>query len=208
MEELEQLIQKAIQQDTNSKAYKQLFTNIMSLMQQSGRILKYYPCVDVDCYHNALLQTWEWLRKNLHNYKPEIANVYTWFNNKLEYKIRDEKTKKMNREQQIKPPFRHPKTGEWINPIDSIKDKNNQSEISERIDKFLEDNRQKLRTIHPRNCPEGNCHYLLEQRIFFETPWNVLAEKLNSNAKTLNTHYQKKCLPYFRRWLEEQGYEF
>ena len=72
----------------------------------------------------------------------------------------------------------------------------------------MDNNRSDLESNHPQNCPQGNCHYLLEQRILEETPWNVLAQKLNSNARTLNTHYQKKCLPYFRRWLEAQGYEF
>ncbi|MGK7942252.1 MAG: hypothetical protein AB4062_19255 [Crocosphaera sp.] len=207
MEELEQLIQQAIKEEANSKAYQKLFTKIMSLMYQSGRIWKNYSSLDEDSYHNALVTTWKWLRIKLHNYDPEKGNIYSWFNTKLRYSFKDECNKEKTIQNRIVAPFFDSEIGEYIHPIDLIPAPAHQSNILEIVAHFLDDNHQELEALYPRNCPQGNCHYLLRQRVLLETPWDDLAQDLNSNAKTLNTHYQKKCRPYFISWLENQVYE-
>lgn len=209
MGELEQLIQQAIAAKDNSRTYQQLFTSIMFLMQQSGQIRKYYPPLDLDSYHNALLKTWEWLRSNLYQYNPERANIYTWFNNKLEYKIRDEEQERMTRENRVINHFYAQETEDFINPLDLIPDPNPSSNLLQIIKNLLAEHEQYLIRIYPRDCSEGNCHYLLKNRLPLGDikSWESLAQELNSNPTTLNTHYRIKCLLYLRHLLENEGYE-
>lgn len=77
------------------------------------------------------------------------------------------------------------------------------------IEAFLDNNKSQLESNHPQNCPQGNCYYLLKHRLPIGEikPWNLLAKELDSNPKTLNSHYTKKCLKSLKDWLKTQGYE-
>ena len=209
MGELEQLIQQAIVAKDNSQTYQKLFTRIMFLMQQSGQIRNHYPPLDLDSYHNALLKTWEWLRIHLHEYDPEQGNIYSWFNTTLRFRIRDEEHSRLNRENNNDAPYYNQETGQSINSLDLIPDPNPSSNLLQVITQLLAEHQQYLIRIYPRNCSEGNCDYLLKNRLPLGEikSWESLAQELNSTPTTLNSHYRKKCLLYLRSLLENEGYD-
>ena len=208
-EQLKQLLEKAMGENPNSQTYKLLFQQIMFQMQQSGQILKCRRDVDIDSYQNALLKTWEWLRKKLREYDSNIGSIYSWFNQILSFRIKDEQIRRFNLQNSIEHPFVDRKKGEWINRIDSIEDRQEKSELSEYVEAFLDSHQERLESQFPNNCPQGNCYDLLKNRLPLgeKKTWKELAEELESNPKTLHSHYQKKCLKFLKNWLIQQGYK-
>ncbi|MDJ0580053.1 hypothetical protein [Crocosphaera sp.] len=208
-EQLKQLLEKAMGENPNSQTYKLLFQQIMFQMQQSGKILQRSHNVDIDSYQNAILKNWEWLRKKLPDYDPDIGRIYSWFNKTLYYRIKDEQSILFNQQNSEAYPLFDYQNGQWTNPLDLIPAPPKNYDLLQEIEVFLEKNRSKLESNYPQNCPQGNCYYLLNNRLPMGEikPWNLLAEELESNPKTLNSHYQKKCLEFLRNWLEKQGYK-
>jgi hypothetical protein len=207
-EQLAQLIQETIQYSPESMEYQIRFTQIMSLMQQSNKIMPLKYNEDVDAYQDGLLDAWVWLRRNLPSYDPSRASIFTWFNRTLSYRILNRNITRLETDNNFQPPYFDRESGEWINPIDRIPAPPQPSYLVEEIQNWLEVEQEKLTLMYVRNCPQANCYSLLHRRLPYSspTPWKILAEEFNSNSQTLSSHYQNKCLPCLKKWLQKQGH--
>lgn len=89
-----------------------------------------------------------------------------------------------------------------------------QKETTQRIGLQLElyieqDPEGKLKNNYPRSYPECNCQFLSKRRVLKDPPhkFQDLAEELNVNYTTLNSHWKRKCEPSLQEIARTLGYK-
>ena len=163
-------------------------------------------------YEDALQETWVYFCKNICEansakaYNPNQANVVTWLNNYLKWRLKDGfiKTEKQKREIVFS---KVDKDNKVIDPIDSLPAKPDVPPLLEEIEKWVStDLQNKLRSIYLENCPQITAQLLILSRLPPETSWKELAAKYGIPAGTLSSFYQRKCKPLLREYSKSQGY--
>lgn len=211
---LSQLVQQTCNYPHDSLERKQGLTKIIFLMQQSGQIWRGgNNYVNPEDYQDALQENWYFFRCNLckqdptakHPYDPQRANVITWFNTYLEYKlrnIRERNAKETSRRVFAKT---NQETGEIIDPVDAAPSKEPVPMIEEFI-KWLEENQRELRRIHLRDRPDINSHLIISRRLILEETFTTIAQEFNVPIPTLSNFFKNRCLPIIKKWWDDQRY--
>ncbi len=212
---LTQLVQETCKYPHDSLERKQWLTKIMFLMQQSGKIWRGRNQVNPEDYHEALQENWYFFCCNLCRQDPtakkpydaQKANVITWFNNYLDYKIREiisrRKTESLDEFIQID----ELNTGKKFSAIELIHARSEESILMiEAFLKWLEENQQRLSRIHLRDRPDINAHLIISRRLILEETYTTIHQEFNVPIPTLSKFYKDRCLPIIKKWADEQGY--
>jgi hypothetical protein len=213
--QLSKLVQETCKFPRDSLERKQGLNKIIFLMQQSGKIWRGGQELNFEHYQEALQENWYFFSRNLcqidsvaiNPYDSKKANVITWFNTYLEYKIRDIQGK-ANQEIRRQASFKiDQETGDIINPIDLIPAPSQDSVLMiEELIKWLEENQQRLSRIHLRDRTEINSHLLISRRLISEQTWKTISEEFSVPIPTLAKFYNNRCLPLIQEWGKSQGY--
>lgn len=206
---LHQLIAEACSYPRGSLERNRKLTEIIFLMQNSGRISRNGQLNQFD-YEDVLGKTWLYFCRNLceavtaqTSFDPERANVFTWFNSYLKYRICDRlKEIEEERNNQIQPQC--DLKGQSIDPITSIPYTSPTPRLIDEIHQWLEDNQISLSRIHLRDCSEANVYSLILHHLVFDISWPILAQKFQAPTSTLSNFYNKQCLPLLKKWYGEQ----
>ncbi|MEA5598395.1 sigma-70 family RNA polymerase sigma factor [Rivularia sp. UHCC 0363] len=204
-QQLNQLATEVCQHPKGSLKCQRLLNQLIYQMQQSGKIWKGND-IREQYYEDALQQTWFWFCKNIHNYDASQANVITWFNVHLKYRLLDvrreiaeeEKTKATNLKYEESNP---------IDPIDNLPAPDKPQPILEETLEWIETQGSELRRLHVRSFPHINCQELLKSKLPPDAKtWRELAEKFGKRESTLNHFYHHKCFPCLLAFGRAQGY--
>jgi hypothetical protein len=205
-EQLNEWIKEACQTPRNSITSKKAITRIIATMQRSGKIWRGYGS-DNTFYEDALHETWLWFVKHLDKYDPAKAMVLTWFNNHLNFRLRDARIQ-WAKEQRMRA---HPQfiDGERIDPLDFFPAPPDLPPILDAVRDWMESDKTKLCRIRMQSRPHVNCYIVLLHRLPFpETnlKWEDLSSELRVPLTTLSSFYQQSCLPPLLAFGRSQGY--
>jgi hypothetical protein len=215
LNQLSQLIKETCNHPKDSLERKQGLTKIIFLMQQSGKIWRGGKELNLEHYQEALQENWYFFRCNLCQqdstankpYNSQRANVITWFNTYLEYRLRDiqqQAAQEMRRRAFFN---RDLETGRFIDPIEMIPaPAETSSFMMEDFTEWLEENKHKLSRINLRDRAEINSYILISHRLILEQSWKVISHKFNVPIPTLSKFYNHRCLPIIQDWGKSQGY--
>ncbi|MEO1428072.1 MAG: sigma-70 family RNA polymerase sigma factor [Cyanobacteria bacterium J06633_8] len=204
-EHLNQLATEVSGHPRGSLKRQQLLNKLIFRMQQSGKI---WVAGDIipEYYEDALQKTWFWFCKNINNYDPSQANVITWFNAYLKFRILD-----IHREIAEENNSRvHKSEDDELNFKDAVANiaapKKPQPILEETLE-WVESQGSELRRLHVRSSPHINCQELFKHKLPpNEKTWRELAEKFGKRESTLNHFYNHKCLPCLLAFGRAQGY--
>lgn len=198
------MIQEACSYPAGSLDRRRLLTQLIYQIQQSGKLWQ-SPGKDLDCYHEALQQTWLFLCRNPDRYDPTKASLMTWLNNHLKFRFQDQQ-RNMQKTYQETLPDHWSSTGEWIDPFDRLPAPATVPPLLAEIEQWLQQEAPSLRRIHLRDRPEIHCQVLIRRRLPPETSWEQLSQLWTVPVSTLSNFYQRDCLPRLRAFVESQGY--
>jgi hypothetical protein len=205
-EQLNEWIKEACQAPRDSIARKKAITRIIAAMQRSGKIWRGYGS-DNAFYEDALHETWLWFVKHLDKYEPEKAMVLTWFNNHLNFRLRDARiqwAKEQHRQAHLQ--FID---GAQIDPLDLVPAPPDLPPILDAVMDWMESDKTKLCRIRMQSHPHVNCYIVLLHRLPFpETnlKWEDLSSEVKVPVPSLSSFYQKHCLPPLLAFGRSQGY--
>lgn len=161
-------------------------------------------------YQDALQQTWIYLCQNLCEgitaspYDPEMANVVTWLNGYLKFRLIDfAKAAQTNRVRYVST---YRADGGTTDVVDTLPAKPEIPPILERVQDWLEQNAHELRQIHVTNHPEINCYVMILRRLPPETPWQLLEDEFGVSYKTLESFYRRQCKSRLREFGRAEGH--
>ncbi len=209
---LADLVIQAVRFPLGSQERQKLLTQMTLKMQQSGKIWRGGGTIDPEGYSEALQRTWLWFCRSLEQYDAQKASVLVWFNSYLRYRILDVHE---TRRQQVQRFTTLPDCGEdgetpSRNRIDQLPAPDDIPPILERVQDWLEQQRQVLMTVHLRDRPDVNAWILLRHRLPSENlSWQEMSQSFGVPIPTLSNFYQNKCLPRLitfgqaEGWLEE-----
>ncbi len=182
-----------------------LMNRVVKRMQRSGKIWRGGGSITPDGYEEALQKTWLYFCKNIDRYNPDLANVTTWFNNHLRFRILD-----YNKDQSDE----NQATAQWIldqdltgglDPVDQIPAPDQIPPILEDVLHWLNTN-QSLWEIRLPQCPEVSCGLLISRRLPPETKWIDLEKEFGVTTSRLSGFYQTQCFPRLLAFGRSQGY--
>lgn len=202
--DLESLV-RAVQQATSVEERQRRLNPLIYAMQQSGKIWRGGGSIDLDGYEEALQKTWLYFCKNIDAYDPDKAQVLTWFNNYLRYRIKDYNIEQWEEAKRRMSSRETSEPGEFGDLIERIPDRGDIPPILEQVRGWLE-TEPLLLTIHLRQRPDVHCQMLLLRRLPPETPWKALSQEFKVPIPTLSNFYQQRCFPHLRDWGMKQGY--
>ncbi|MBD1856720.1 MULTISPECIES: hypothetical protein [Leptolyngbya] len=170
---------------------------IINIMQKSGKIWRSEAVPEV--YDEAIARTWEWFSNKFQTYDPEKASFVTWFNQKLNYAIRD-----VAREQQNQP----------LPLLDSIPDPQPPPDAlifyEQILDLLKSDPGNTLRNCRMQNhqhvtCQQAILAILQSQSTSAEIPWQALANQFGVERNQLRDFCNHTAFPHFRRFCRHNG---
>jgi DNA-directed RNA polymerase specialized sigma24 family protein len=191
-----------------SVARQKLLTQLVSAVQQSGRLWR-GGGVDRDDYDEALQKTWLYVCRSIEKYDPDRAEVMTWINNHLQWRLRDipiAQTKTQKHIKSLLPRNTDEDSQAQEDPIHQIPARSEPSSLLSDLQEWLEQEALILQRVHIQHRPELHCQKVIHQRLLLECPWKELSLRHNCPVPTLSNFYQKKCLPFLRQFMQDQGY--
>ena len=204
-EQLGQLATEISQYPHGSLKRQQLLNQLIYQMQRSGKIW-FGGDIIPQYYEDALQQTWFWFCKNIHKYDASQANVMTWFNAHLKFRLLDIR-QEIAKEKKTRVKKSKNEESNPIDPVDNLPAPNKPQPILEETLEWIETQGGELRSLHVRACPHINCQVLLQHKLPpNEKTWRELAEKFGKRESTLNHFYNHRCLPCLLAFGKEQGY--
>ncbi len=203
---LSQLVKEACQHPPGSKQRQKNLTQIIRIVNS---------CLwqeNTSYYEDALQETWIYFCRNLCEgkpgkaYDPKRANLITWLNTYLKWRLKDgyiaiSKQKQHNVSGLVDSDNR------VIDPVANLPAKADIPPILEEIEQWaLKDTQNKLSRIYLENHPHITAKVLILRRLPPETAWAKLAQEYAIPAGTLSSFYQRKCKPLLRDFSKSQGY--
>ena len=202
---LSQLVEEACQHPHGSRKRQKKLTQIIRLV--GNRLWK----ENTAYYEDALQETWVYFCLNLcegktaRAYDFNKANVVTWLNNYLKWRLRDGYIETQKQKKQTAP-LRVDENHRIIDPVDNLPAKEVPNILEEVKQWVLKDPEHKLRQTYLDNHPQITCQLLILKRLPPETPWKTLSEQYGISSGTLSSFYQRKCKPLLRDFGRFQGY--
>lgn len=204
-ERLNELLAAICQHPYGSLKRQRLLNQLIYHMQQSGKIWGRGDILP-QYYEDALQQTWFWFCRNIHKYDASQANVVTWFNAHLKFRLLDIR-QEIAKEQKTRVNKLQDEESNLVDPVDNLPAPEKPQPILEETLKWIETQGSTLSTLHVRSCPHINCQVLLKDKLPPDVKtWRDLAEKFGKRESTLNHFYNHKCLPCLLDFGRAQGY--
>jgi Sigma-70 region 2 len=192
-----------------SAGRQKLVHELVVAMQSSGQIWRAMHIPRAD-YHEVLQETWLWFCPNLDQFDPTQAQVMTWFNNRLRFKIQEHyrRLKQWNDRTTPLDIFQEDsyRTLEIADP-ENLWHKLEAAAIWQDRDEWLAKNQRSLRRIHIRQRLDVNCYRLIPQRFAPEPiPWKQVAIDFALSEQVLGAFFQRECVPLLREFARQYGY--
>ncbi len=204
-QKLNQLVAEIQQHPSGSLKRQRLLNQLIYQMQQSGKIWL-GAGIPPQYYEDALQQTWLWFCKNLYKYDASQANVLTWFNAYLKFRLLDIR-QEIAKEKKTRVTKSKDEESNSIDPIDNLPAADKVPPILEETLQWIETQGSELSSLHVRSSPHINCQVLLKHKLPPNAKtWRELAEKFGKRESTLNHFYNHKCLPCLLAFGKAQGY--
>jgi DNA-directed RNA polymerase specialized sigma24 family protein len=204
-EHLQQLIMVACQHSPGSLERAKILTHIIRLVspQLWREESPYYP--------DALQETWLYFCRNIcergtaEPYDPDRANLSTWLNAYLRFRLRNHYLQQQERMSKQSEPTLERAT--FTSEIDKAVGDYEIPPILEEVKAWAEaEAAEELTAIHVRNRPDVTAQLLILKRLPPEVGWKQLSEDLNLSVSTLSSFYQRKCFPLLRNFAKSRGY--
>ncbi|MGF1537838.1 MAG: sigma-70 family RNA polymerase sigma factor [Elainellaceae cyanobacterium] len=215
IEHLNHLVQQTCRHPQGSLERQQGLNIIIRTLQQSGKIWRAAQQLasgDIlpDEYGDALQLTWLYVCRNLCEattgkaFDPSIANLFTWMNSYLKYRLKDAyRARKQQDQSRLKPAFTD---GQWFDPLSHVPAQPTQPDILQSVQGWVNARAMDLKAVHLRDRPQVNAYVLIQRRLPPETTWSALSEEFGVSVATLSSFYQRECLPRLRQFGESEGY--
>ncbi len=160
----------------------------------------------VPYYQDAVQQTWVYFCKHIcGSYNPELGSVPVWLNAYLKFRLRDFRDATQN-DKIKRVPSQIERDGEWIDRIEAVPAPPPTEPLLEIVEAWVKaDATGELKSLHIKGHPEVNAQMLILRRLS-ETKWKDLADEFGVVVPTLNTFYQRQCVPRLRNFGESEGY--
>jgi hypothetical protein len=149
-------------------------------------------------YQDILQKSWIYFCQNLCEattaqkpYDPNQASLITWFNAYLKKRLLDYW---LNQQPQAPPEHWEAVAPAEPPPV-----------LAEVMD-WLEKEQRALVRVHVRDHPELNCKTLILRRLPPPTSYKALAQEFQVAETTLQSFYQRECLPRLRQLGKDLGY--
>ncbi len=207
-EKLRQLIAEACSHTAKSLERQQKLNQVYRLVMKSGKLWK----ESTPYYNDALQQMWEYCCQHPEEYDPNLKQVITWLDDELKKRLRRYRyAQKKQRERQLT--ALSTESGKVTDPVDNLKARPDIQPVLDIWSKTLNwvqtDPEGVLHSTCFRKRPEVNCQALFLGRFPTETPWNKIAERFEltpAEAKDLPKWYNRRCLPFLRKFGADRGY--
>lgn len=204
-EQLDKLVAQIRRHPNGSLKRQRLLNRLIYQMQQSGKIWQSGDLLP-QYYEDALQKTWLWFCKNINNYDASQANVLTWFNAHLKFRLLDIR-QEIAKEKKTRITKSKDEESNSIDPIDNLPAPDKVPPILEETLEWIETEGSELRRLHVRSFPHINCQVLLKHKLPPDAKtWRELAENFAKRESTLNHFYNHKCLPCLLAFGRAQGY--
>ena len=226
-EQLRQLIAEVCKYPPQSLARQKALNRLLIQIQSLPGL---YKSKHPDYLH-ALNRSWEWVSKNIQNFKPRPPSIQVslvrWINGYLYWRIKDLYAPDDKPSRSFDEPLWDDEDGATyldrlsesgfctfsLSGIDAyIEQIQNQEtqRIGLELEQYIEsDPDGKLKNCHLKTQPECNC-MLLIQRLRLKNPPDKLADiarEWNVNYQTLVAHWKRNCLPMLQEIALNLGYE-
>jgi hypothetical protein len=179
-------------------------------MQRSGKISRNYH-IPAEQYQEALQGTWIWFCQNIDRYDPTQANVMTWFNCTLKFRIKNVIHGEMVRAaRQQKHRLNFADEREAMDLIDNLPAPpvDHSHQILTTIKNWLHQEQPQLEQKAIRQRPDLNAYRLIVRRLPTgeQASWQELSTEFGVSIPTLSSFYQRKCLPLLQELGRLQGW--
>jgi hypothetical protein len=165
-------------------------------------------------YADALQRTLMFFTENIceaktgKRYDPDVATIATWLNFYLKKRILDAQLSAQGRS--IREFSTYGGDDDSLDPVQQLPappDAQAALAMLDRVRCWAEtDESGELRSLHIKGYPHITAQVLILRRLPPETQLKDLAEELGAGIPTLNSFYQRQCLPRLRNFGEQQGY--
>ena len=203
---LSQLVKEACKHPPGSKKRQKNLTKIIRLV--NSQLWQ----ENTSYYEDALQETWIYFCRNICEgksskaYNPEQANLVTWLNTYLKWRLKDGYIA-MVKDNHHTVSMLMDSDNKVIDPVANLPAKPEIPPILEEIEAWASaDTQKRLRRICLENHPHITSQVLILRRLPPETPWEKLAQEYGVPAGTLSSFYQRKCKPLLREFSQSQGY--
>lgn len=197
-ERLQQLVAEAREYPPKTVQRKQRLNEIVRLVSRSGKLWR----EEAPYYQDALQQTWLYLCRNLENYDSSRANIITWLDNHLKWRLED-----FRQAQQAELARRVSASEDSIDLIGNLPAPPEIPPILEAVRRWVEtDPDGELSSIHVQGRPDVTCQILIWRRLPPEKRWSEIASEFNLSLSTAANFYKRQCLPRLRNFGKNQGY--
>lgn len=203
-QELRWLVTDACLYPKDSLERRKRLNHLIARIQTSNRLWK-EPRISTDDYNDALQQTWFYLCRRIETYNPDQAEVLTWINQYLQYRIQDitHQNAREARFQIVLPNSEPELADKWIEHLPARPEP---PPILEEVSAWLEEEKDDLQRVCLRDRPDINGYILISCRVLFQKTWKQLSEEFAVQISTLSSFYHRKCLPFLIQFGELHGY--
>lgn len=229
-ERLRQLIGAACQHPDQSQEWRRAMSRLLIVVQGLPEFRK-YSRPDCPAYLlDALNRTWEWLSRNIRNFKPHTscirADLVKWINGYLYWRIKDLAQPNFLAEHSLDETTKDADGVESTTKLEQLSSntlsgieghieqlqKQSEQHLVLQLEFYIEqDPERKLRNCYPRKHPNCNCQLLSQKllSIFKDPPDKLtdIAREFNINYQTLLSHWKRKALPLLQEIAIELGYQ-
>ena len=202
VDELEECLQRLVAEARESPPVerRQRLNEIVRLVSRSGRLWR----EETPYYQDALQQTWLYLCRHLEKYDSSRANVITWLDNHLRWRLEDFR---QAQQAELARRVSGSMNDDAIDRIDNIPAPPEIPPILEAVRKWVEtDPDGELSSTHIKNRPDITCQILILRRLPPEKRWSEIASEFNLSQSTAANFYRRQCLPRLRNFGENRGY--
>lgn len=198
------LVKEACRFSRNSPQYGRYLTEIIALIQESGKLYK----DNVEGYEDALQQTWLYLCLNLCEavtaqkpYDPNQSQITTWLNAYLRQRVRDVRIERYQQKAQ------RVDSRKDFDPVDAIEAPPDIPPLLAQVKEWAEtDANGELRQLHIRGRKDITAQVVILRRLPPETKWQDLADEFGVPVATLSMFYQRQCRPRLQAFGKQAGY--
>jgi hypothetical protein len=181
-------------------------------------------------YLLALNQTWEWMSRNIDEFKPSTnsleRDLSVWINGYLYWRIRDLYASASTKQPQVslneeifegetyldllsESGFSNLTLGTLDDSIYLLQQQEYRK-IATQIETWIQfDPDRKLQSCHPRGCDRCHCQILSYRLIIKDPPdsFTDIAKDLDIPYQTLVSHWKRSCLKILQAQAQNLGYE-
>ncbi|WP_223342614.1 MULTISPECIES: hypothetical protein [unclassified Synechocystis] len=206
VEQAQALSQDGLNPIQLSLCEREILSQAIAILEQSGQLWRNYEERYVDAYAEAWLKTLEYFYRHYQEYDPGKAQVATWLNFRLKNEFTSQKIK-IQQQQQRQIQASTEEEGEGLLAMMASPSYGDQAKImSEGIVQWLEESPE-LAKESIKNQPQLTVKLLLEQRFLREVSWGDLAKEHNVSVPTLSSFYERKCRPKLIDFIQS-NYDF